>query len=67
MIGDLVQRLIGCAWGRALSAPDDNTPCPNQAVKIIVLHHKGDEMEVRLCEQHAGLVMLLTDPHRNSD
>jgi hypothetical protein len=28
-----------------------------------VLHHKGDEMEVRLCAEHAGLVMLLTNPH----
>ncbi len=67
-VGDLVQRLLGCGWGRAVSAPDgDNTPCPNKAVRIIVLHHKGDEMEVRLCAEHAGLVMLLTNPHEGDD
>jgi hypothetical protein len=59
----IVQELIGCAWGRKLASPDDAEPCDEQAVRIIVLHHDGEELEVRLCGRHADAVVELTDPH----
>jgi hypothetical protein len=66
-IGALVQQLLGCAWGRSLWSPDDTEPCQKQAVKIIVLHHNGEEADARLCDHHSAVVMLLTDPHQFPD
>lgn len=63
-VGAVVQALLGCAWGRQVSAPDDLEPCPNQATQIVVLHDgEGGERPFKLCAAHTGRVLAETDPH----
>lgn len=63
-VADSIQRLIGCGWGRAVSTPDDDTPCEERAVQIVVLHNGPAVCDLRLCARHTELIKELTDPHQ---
>lgn len=63
----VVQKLLGCAWGRGISTPDDTTPCPERAKQIVVLHRDDEEYEVRLCERHLAVVLEQSTPRPMPD
>lgn len=52
-------------WGRGIAAPDDQTPCDEQAIRIVVLHPGGGErgVAVKLCATHIAKVDTITTPH----
>jgi hypothetical protein len=50
----IVDELIGCAWGRKVTTPDDPWPCPNQARTVVVVHDGEDQRELKLSESFAG-------------
>jgi hypothetical protein len=62
----ILQGLIGCSWGRAISTADDPNPCPAQATRISVLHDGPREYEVRLCPHHHLVMLSETDPHKET-
>jgi hypothetical protein len=59
----IVDELIGCAWGRKVTTPDDPWPCPNQARTVVVVHDGEDQRELKLCDRHRDRVMAETTPH----
>lgn len=62
----IIQHLLGCAWGRSLSTPDDTEPCPDKADRIVILHKGTEEHEVRLCLRHVERVKQESVPHEGS-
>lgn len=56
VIGELVEALLGCSWGRTIGTADDFDPCPEQAVRIVVLHAGDKQREVRMCAAHVARV-----------
>lgn len=61
----MVQRLLGCEWGRRIALPADMQPCGQRATRRVMLHGssaEGDFM-VQLCDPHGDVVLSLTDPH----
>lgn len=60
--GEMVQELLGCTWGRAIRTPDDEQPCPDQAVQIIIVHNGADEIALKLCSRHRDRVLTETTP-----
>lgn len=61
----ILQELLGCAWGREVSTPDDQELCPNQAVQIVVLHKGYYECYLKLCAVHRDRILSETTPHEN--
>lgn len=62
----VIRDLIGCAWGRGISTPDETDECTEQAVKIVALHDALDrQFEVRVCQRHFDKLAALTDPHHD--
>lgn len=59
----LVQELLGCQWGRAVSLPDDKEPCPRTAVGYVVLHDGPATLPLKLCDEHRKRIEEETDPH----
>lgn len=59
------EQILACQWGRGIRTEDDPGPCPEQAVRITVLHPDGGnrEVDVRLCQRHTDLVLAMTTPH----
>lgn len=62
-VGEVIQQLLGCSWGRKIVMGNDMALCPEKAVKIVILHDGPDEMEVRLCALHLAVVEGETVPH----
>lgn len=62
----MVQRLLGCEWGRSIALPADMRPCDRQATERVVLHggEVGEGRLFQLCEQHHDLVLSETDPRK---
>lgn len=70
-VAALAHSLIGCSWGRDVATDADPDPCPDRAVKIVILHataaehaeHMGaQERELRLCQRHLDFVNGQTKP-----
>lgn len=55
--------LIGCQWGHVVGTDEDPEPCTEQASRIVVLHHEGEQTQVRLCPKHISMIVEETDPH----
>lgn len=51
-VGGPVQSLLGCAWGRTVSTPDDAAMCPFQAAQIVVVHNGDVSVDLKLCRRH---------------
>jgi hypothetical protein len=64
VVADLLQRLLGCEWGRGLCLPEDREPCPAMAAVQVALHGDGAPRLFRLCSKHFTTVQRETDPHR---
>lgn len=60
---DILQELFGCAWGRLVATPDDQEACPNQAVRIVVVHDGPRECAFKLCSLHTDRILAETTPH----
>lgn len=62
--GVLGQWLLGCYWGtgRAIHAPDDPDPCPEQATQMMVLHIGEQELFLKLCPKHLARVQAESTP-----
>lgn len=66
----LAHELLGCAWGRSIASPvEDSTPCEEPAARIIVLHPNGGEQgfAVKLCVHHIEVVNRLSTQHPESN
>lgn len=65
-IGGLMQELLGCEWGRRISAPDDQEVCHERADQIVVLHEGDAEAGFKLCSRHRDRVMQETTTRETS-
>jgi hypothetical protein len=63
--GGPVQALLGCAWGRTVSTPDDTERCPRRAVQIVVLHNGDASLDLKLCNQHVTRLSRETTPRES--
>lgn len=63
----IVEELIGCAWGRKITTPDDTEPCPNQAHTVVVVHDGDFEAALKLCQAHNERILAETTPHTEPD
>jgi hypothetical protein len=60
---EIAQELLGCEWGRrGVSTVDDQLPCRDRAVQIVVLHDGPFEMAFRFCATHRDRVLAETTP-----
>lgn len=60
----VIRHLLGCAWGRIVTTPDDDVLCGEQAVKIVAVHHDdGSVSEVKVCARHEQRLLAETEPH----
>lgn len=67
-MSDLIQSLLGCAWGRVVTCKGyDPTPCQAQAFQIVMLHSSVGEHSLKLCEYHRDIVVAETMPHSMFD
>lgn len=64
-VQDMIQELIGCAWGRTVKTPDDDQACTERAVQIVVIHDGSDEKEFKLCVVHRDRILKETTPHKD--
>lgn len=65
---EVIQALLGCDWGRALSTEDDPEPCPDQAASIVVLYDDGEPVaEVKVCPKHKSRLVEETTPREVLD
>jgi hypothetical protein len=64
----IVDRLLGCRWGREFATLDDLGRCEESAVQIVVVHppdgSDAGAFETRLCQRHLDRLALETVPHR---
>lgn len=63
IVVEMVSHLLGCAWGRSISAPGDQERCNEQAKTIVILHDGNKTAEFKLCDKHRDRVFQETDPH----
>lgn len=59
-------RLFACQWGRGVATVEDPEPCPETAVRAVVLHDGRAETLFMLCARHVETVDGLTEPHPDS-
>lgn len=67
MVTELIQELIGCAWGqgRTVWTDDDDQPCLDRATSITVLHGREEQIAVKLCPKHKSRIMEETTPRKD--
>jgi hypothetical protein len=66
-VGDVVQSLLGCTWGRTIFPPEPTEACPERAAQIVVLHAPdGEQKSFKLCEAHSARVLAETEPHKET-
>lgn len=63
----MTQPLLGCEWGKSVMTPDDQDPCTERAVQIIVVHNGPAARELKLCEKHKERLEEETVPHGEED
>lgn len=56
---------LQCDWGRRISTPGHNTPCPWQAIQRVCLHAVPRRV-VQVCEIHLKIVVAETLPPSRS-
>jgi hypothetical protein len=63
----LIHNLIGCDWGRKVTAAVDREPCEAQAARRVAIHQPGGGEVVtvlQLCTRHLALIETHTNPHQ---
>lgn len=59
----LTEPLLGCDWGKSVMTPDDQEPCTDRAVQIIVVHNGPATRDLKLCAKHVERLSQETTPH----
>ena len=65
----ILQELLGCEWGRAVTTPDDEEACNEKAVTMVVVHEGPEDTAgrtLKLCARHLERIERETTP-RPSD
>jgi hypothetical protein len=57
---DLVHQLLGCSWGHVVRTADDEQPCVDAAVRIVIVHDGPFAKDLRLCRRHLERVLAET-------
>lgn len=60
-----IESVLACAWGREVKTEEDPGPCPEQAVRMTVLHTSPEDPDgilFKLCQRHFDYLATFTDP-----
>lgn len=60
--------MLGCDWGHTIviTSAVDNRRCSRQARRVMVLHAGKATKEMKLCPDHAEVIMAITTPHADT-